>query len=166
MQIYDSCWSIRRSRNVSDKSCRKNRNMRILKSCCLWGNVEKDGTARHTKEDPRIRCTRDVILHAGYLARIQTHTHKVSLLVIVNCSMKYFVDWQQCRGIHCCISMETLNTYIVDSWMYTSNNGEWTYFFISVATLVTWTQRNIILYVYWLSCTVWNLRFSQQWLCT
>ena len=68
-----------------------------------------------------MRCTEDVIcMQAIWQEYTHTHTHththtyiKCFMLVIVNCSIKYFVDWQQCKGIHCCISMATLNAFIL-----------------------------------------------------
>ena len=52
--MLPSRWIILRIRNVSEKTCRKNQNARLLfcnflfarSSCCLRNNVEKCGTAR------------------------------------------------------------------------------------------------------------------------
>ena len=49
-------WIFLRMRNVSDKSCRESQNTCFMfgnflwKSCCLWENVKKYGTARQTTE--------------------------------------------------------------------------------------------------------------------
>jgi hypothetical protein len=50
-----------RMKNISDKSCRENQNTHFIsitfsrKSCRLWDNVEKYGTARQATDDNTIR---------------------------------------------------------------------------------------------------------------
>ena len=62
--IISSLW-ILRMRNVSDKSCRENQNKYLMfnilfprKSCRLWDNVEKYGTAGQAADDNIVRSTR------------------------------------------------------------------------------------------------------------
>jgi len=53
-----------RMTNISDKLCRENQNTHFIfndfsrKSCRLWDNVEKYGTARQGKDDNMARCMR------------------------------------------------------------------------------------------------------------
>jgi len=70
-----SRWILLRIKNVSDKSCRENQNTHFAfsnffffcKSCHVWDNVEKYGSAREATGDSV--CT----LHAGWL-RLQNLT--------------------------------------------------------------------------------------------
>jgi hypothetical protein len=56
-----SRWVLLKMRNISDESCRENQNTHFVfsnffpKSCCLWDNVEKYGTARQATDGNIIR---------------------------------------------------------------------------------------------------------------
>jgi hypothetical protein len=83
--VIISCWSIRKMRNVSDKSCRENQNTHFVfnnffprKSCRFWDNVEKYDRARHSINDSVIRHLRIACWMTE--ARIQTHSWYLILL--------------------------------------------------------------------------------------
>jgi hypothetical protein len=86
-----SRWILLRIRNVSDKSCRENQNTHFMfnnffpsrKSCRLWDNVGKYGTARQDTDDNIIRRMR-------FACRITkaTDTHSEYVILIA-------IAWQQ-----------------------------------------------------------------------
>ena len=63
---FISRWILLRMRNVSDKSCRENKNTHFVfknfffsrKSCRLWDSVEKHGRGRQATHDSIIRPSR------------------------------------------------------------------------------------------------------------
>jgi hypothetical protein len=78
-----SRWILPRIRNVSDRHCRENQNTHFIfgnfffKSCRLWDNVEKYGTARQDTDDNIIRrmrlacwITKDTDTHWEYVILI------------------------------------------------------------------------------------------------
>jgi hypothetical protein len=85
-----SRWILLRMRNVSDKSCTQNQNTHFMfnnffrKSCRLWDNVEKYGTARQATDDNIIRRMRCV---CWITKATDTHSEYVILIAL---------PWQQC----------------------------------------------------------------------
>jgi hypothetical protein len=104
-----SCWILLRMRKFSDKLCRQNQNTRFMfnisfrKSCRLWDNLEKYGTARQDTDDNIIRRMR----FACWITKA-TDTHSKCAIVIA-------FPWQQwlrkCASIlrlygHCLFIMD------------------------------------------------------------
>jgi hypothetical protein len=84
-------------RNVSDKSYRENQNTHFMfvnffpKSCRLWDNVEKYGTARQATDD-------NIILRMRFASRITKATDTLSEYVIL-----IAFPWQQLLRLSCSI---------------------------------------------------------------
>ena len=86
MIIFCSVLLIRRT--VSDKHCRENENTHFSnfffffqKSCCLWDNVEKYGTARQTT-DINITCACWITKATNTHTHTHTHTHNMRYLLL------------------------------------------------------------------------------------
>jgi hypothetical protein len=91
IRIYDLSRSVfLRMTNISDKLCTENQNTHFIfnnfsrKSCCLWDNVEKYGTARQGTDD---NMTRRMLCACWITKAIGTHSEYVILTSFT---------WQQC----------------------------------------------------------------------
>jgi hypothetical protein len=110
-----SCWILLRMRNVSDKSYRENQNTHFMfnkfsrKSCRLWDNVEKYGTARQATDDNIIRrmrfacwITKATDTHSEYVTLIafprqEWLRERVSIYIIVGYIACLVLSSAKCR---------------------------------------------------------------------
>jgi hypothetical protein len=84
-----SLWILLGTRNFSDKSCRENEIQFLIyiffkKSCLLWDNVQKCGTAGQATDDNKIRRCQDANCLPITKARIQRRSNNIQYLLLHN----------------------------------------------------------------------------------